>query len=78
MGYTILVASGDQGASGDFGGSGECIINTTDFGYLEGNWFTFWPAFSEWVTSVGGTQLLVLEEGAEAREVACSSKTGVS
>ena len=87
MGYTILVASGDQGASGDFGGSGECIINTTvsinttvtiDSGYLEGNWLSNWPSFSEWVTSVGGTQMLVLEEGAEAREVACSSKTGVS
>ena len=81
MGYTILVSSGDDGASG----GNECDINATDlinttidFGYLEGNWLNSWPTFSEWVTSVGGTQLLVLEEGAEAREVACSSKTGVS
>jgi hypothetical protein len=85
MGYTILVSTSDNGASGlDSGGVEGCIINTTvfnnttDFGYLEGNWYYIWPAFSEWVTSVGGTQMLVLEEGAEAREVACSSKTGVS
>ncbi|KAL7551123.1 hypothetical protein ACHAWF_014322 [Thalassiosira exigua] len=93
-GFTILVASGDQGSAGAGGGAGSCInetyaetyaennpssfqqtANGLNVGYLYGNQL-LWPTFSPYVTSVGGSQLLVLEEDGEAVEVACSSETG--
>jgi tripeptidyl-peptidase-1 len=61
IGMTILVSSGDSGASGDSEG---CISLVSS-----------WPAVSPWVTSVGGTQLLGLGEDLETKEVSCSSST---
>jgi tripeptidyl-peptidase-1 len=61
IGMTILVSSGDSGASGDREG----CTSLTDL----------WPTVSPWVTSVGGTQLLGLGEDLETKEVSCSSST---
>ena len=72
IGMTILVASGDAGASGD---SDSCI-SLDSGGPLVGNiQAASWPAVSPWVTTVGGTQLLNLGRGMESVEVACSSGT---
>ena len=54
------------------------MMSGMNLGYLRGNQIGNWPEFSPWVTVVGGTQLLVLEEGEDAQEVASSSATGVS
>jgi hypothetical protein len=78
-GMTILVSSGDRGASGnqgldgDNGGGDKCYDASNP---LIGNHESdSWPAVSPWVTVVGGTQMLATEENPEGTEVVCSSKT---
>lgn len=72
VGMTILVSSGDSGASGDSDG---CYAATGN-GPLTSNFLSnSWPTASPWVTSVGGTQLLGLGEDLETKEVSCSSST---
>lgn len=72
VGMTILVSSGDDGASG---GGGSCYT-PADGGPLTSNLIAqAWPTVSPWVTSVGGTQLLGLGEDLDTQEVACSGST---
>jgi len=72
VGMTILVSSGDAGASANRDG---CYAPTGD-GQLAGNYISqAWPTASPWVTSVGGTQLLALGEDLETEEIVCSAST---
>ena len=72
VGMTILVSSGDSGASADSDG---CYASTGN-GPLISNFLSdAWPTVSPWVTSVGGTQLLALGEDLETEEVVCSGST---
>lgn len=73
MGITILVSSGDSGASGFAQG---CRTSAQD-GPLNGNIpEEAWPTVSPWVTSVGGTGLLAMQSrGSSIEEVPCSSST---
>lgn len=72
LGMTILVASGDAGASGDID---QCFVPDSN-GPLVGNIpGRNWPVASLWVTAVGGTQLLNLGPGMESVEVTCSTAT---
>lgn len=72
IGMTLLVSSGDAGASA---GSNGCFPPSDD-GPLNGNQISqSWPTASPWVTGVGGTQFLALNETMETVEVACSSVT---
>lgn len=70
MGMTILVSSGDDGASEGYDGCN----SGADGGPLIGNVLSnSWPNVSPWVTSVGGTQFLNVD--GENMEVVCSSAT---
>lgn len=70
-GITVLVSSGDAGASGVL--SDECNPPENP---LIGNYIAqAWPTASQWVTSVGGTQFLGVGPNLESQEVACSSTT---
>ena len=72
MGMTILVSSGDAGASG----SDDGCLKPFSGGPLVGDIILeSWPTMSPWVTSVGGTQLLAIGESMETTEVVCSSLT---
>ncbi|WPT14433.1 hypothetical protein PSENEW3_00000563 [Picochlorum sp. SENEW3] len=72
VGMTILVSSGDDGASA---GEGSCY-SPSDGGPLASNILSqAWPTVSPWVVSVGGTQLLALGENLETQEVVCSGST---
>jgi hypothetical protein len=75
-GLSILVASGDSGASGDHSPP----VSATDRcrpedNPLESNKVNNWPIFSPWVTAVGGTQILATREYPEGTEVVASSLT---
>ncbi len=79
-GMTILVSSGDRGASGnqgldrDNGGGGDKCYDASN--PLIGNHvIDSWPAVSPWVTVVGGSQMLATDDNPEGTEVVCSSKT---
>ena len=65
-GTTILVASGDDGASG----SGQKCFPASDPLQVD-----TWPTMSPWVTVVGGTQFLADDDG-KTQEVVCNSATG--
>ncbi len=67
-GISLLVASGDGGASG-VPGSDDCL---PEDGPLVGNQAGYWPVVSPWVTTVGGTQFLATEQSPEGTEVVCS------
>ena len=72
IGISLLVSSGDQGASS----KGSSCTPPRDNGPLVGNEvFPGWPTASPWVTSVGATQFLAMGEKMETKEVACSSVT---
>lgn len=72
IGMTLLVASGDAGASA---GASGCYPPSYG-GPLIGNVISeAWPTASPWVTAVGGTQFLALNETMETTEVVCSSVT---
>jgi subtilase family serine protease len=72
-GMTIMVASGDSGASGNdenrkcFNASNPLIGNHA---------IETWPTVSPWVTVVGGTQMLATDDYPEGIEVVCSTITG--
>ncbi|KAI8112668.1 hypothetical protein M9434_003989 [Picochlorum sp. BPE23] len=72
-GITILVSSGDSGASGFPSG---CRTSAQD-GPMNGNIpDQAWPTVSPWVTSVGGTGLLAKQSGGGLiEEVVCSAST---
>lgn len=69
---TILVASGDNGASADEDG---CLPAGNP---LVGNQDDMWPIISPWVTVVGGTQFLTTEDNPGGEEVVVSSLTPYS
>ena len=76
-GITILVSSGDSGASGSYNATPTtCLsgINPLVANQQEGE-NGVWPAVSPWVTAVGGTQFLATADNPQA-EVVCSSRTG--
>ena len=69
-GTTILVSSGDSGASAEPTG---CLNSTNPLmGNKEGD---AWPVVSPWVTAVGGTQILATKDNPEGTEVVCSTIT---
>ena len=69
-GISILVASGDAGASSKNGGP--CLNSSNP---LASNQPDVWPIISPWVTVVGGTQFLATEDNPQ-EEVVCSTATG--
>lgn len=72
VGMTILVSSGDGGASAEK----DSCYSPSNGGPLASNILSqAWPTASPWVTSVGGTQLLALGENLETQEVVCSGST---
>jgi hypothetical protein len=69
-GMTIMVASGDDGASGN----GEKCYNAKN--PLVGNHEVMvWPIVSPWVTAVGGTQIMATKDNPDGTEVVCSLAT---
>lgn len=73
-GISILVASGDAGASGVHAPESQCLPGTDPL--MANKISESWPASSPWVTSVGATQILATGEDMKMTEVACSSATG--
>ncbi len=70
-GVTIMVASGDAGASGQ---EDCCCLSSSD-PMMANDPGLSWPTVSPWVTVVGGTQMLATEANPEGTEVVCSSAT---
>ena len=71
-GITVLVASGDEGASGDSSGGCNPAANPMTGNVDQDSW----PVVSPWVTAVGGTQFLVTAVDGSTDEVVCNSATG--
>lgn len=62
MNITIVVGPGDNGASGRRGDS-PCVSKE------DGGLFQTWPGMSPWVTSVGGTDVMVTKKNGKPQEV---------
>lgn len=76
-GVSILVSSGDSGASGlaDLTEKETCLPKDNPLYANQQVLQSVWPNNSPWVTVVGGTQMLATEEYPEGTEVVASSLT---